>query len=88
MARRSKKKWTFWFSAQHAAHYRAMNSQYIGMDKFFRNVVMVEGKPVIYTTCSSRLRTDEPFQGAMATFPDYKMVAICNPGQITTEGIW
>jgi len=89
----SKEQYSFWYSEQHAQHYRRTNEtnpmDYEGRpDPIGKNFAVIGGKRIPYTCCTTKANATEPFEGALKTFPDYQKVAEGKIANISSEGTW
>jgi hypothetical protein len=79
--------WSFWYSEQHAEHYRWLNKTGVlgwppmPLPKNYIN-------DVVYTACVENADAKEPYDGALENFPDYKKVAVGSDENIRVEGRW
>jgi hypothetical protein len=78
---------TFWYSELHAKWFTQCN-QYYTEHPAYKNSVVIDGKEIIYTSCTVRPNATEPFEDALKRFPDYVKVADGKLGDIINLGKW
>lgn len=74
--------WVFYFSQQHAEHYKQLEG-------IKHNTVVINGKRVDYTVCGDDTpQSREYYKPLFENFPDYKELGLADPNSIQTEGEW
>ena len=86
-----------WYSSKHAELYKTFHNSpetrfpetdIIITGPCHKNFAVIDGVKRVYTALSVTCDENEPFEGALKRFPDYKLLGYSLLSHVTTKGIW